>query len=392
MSKFRFGTFIPPIHPVGENPTLCLERDMDLVVHLDKLGYDEAWIGEHHSAGTEVIASPELFIAAVAERTKSIKLGTGVNSLPYHHPLILADRIMQLHHMTRGRAMFGAGPGALVSDAKMMGIDPNQQRDMMEEALGCIMRLFRGETVTHKAAWFELKDARLQLRPYGGGMIETATACMVSPSGPRAAGKFGTGLMSLSATSPEALAAAAKNWDIAVEMGKAHGHVLARTDWRMIGLVHIAETREQAMKDVVFGVEEWAKYFEDVAVLPMIPPDRKGDAANFLVETGRAVIGTPDDCVRQIETLQKVSGGFGCYLITDHNWARFERKCNSYEMIARYVFPRFQGMNVNREISNEWVRERQKDFKASAQQATQRQIERHNAEQTAKTTGKRAAE
>jgi limonene 1,2-monooxygenase len=152
MSKIRFGTFIPPIHPVGENPTLCLERDMDLIVHLDKLGYDEAWIGEHHSAGTELLASPELVIAAVAERTKYIKLGTEVNSLPYHHPPILADRIMQVHHKTRGRAMFGAGPGALVSDAKMMGIDPNRQRDMMEEALACILRLFRGETVTHKAA------------------------------------------------------------------------------------------------------------------------------------------------------------------------------------------------------------------------------------------------
>jgi limonene 1,2-monooxygenase len=297
---------------------------------------------------------------------------------------------MQLHHMTRGRAMFGAGPGALVSDAKMMGIDPNQQRDMMEEALDCIMRLFRGETVTHKAAWFELKDARLQLKPYGGGMIETATACMVSPSGPRAAGKFGTGLMSLSATSPEALAAAGRNWDIAVEMGRAHGHALDRKDWRMIGLVHIAETREQAMTDVAFGIEEWAKYFEDVAVLPMVPPDRKGDAANFMVETGRAVIGTPDDCLRQIETLQKASGGFGCFLVTDHNWARFERKCNSYEMIARYVFPKFQGLNVNREQSNQWVRERQKDFKAAAQRATQRQIDRHAGEQVA-TAAKRAA-
>lgn len=383
MSYLRFGSFIPPIHPLRENPSLCLERDMELIVHLDKLGYNEAWVGEHHSAGTELIASPELIIGAVAERTKNIKLGTGVSSLPYHHPLILADRFMQLHHMTRGRAMFGAGPGALVSDAKMMGIQSDKQRDMMEAALECILKLFRGETVTLKTDWFELTEARLQLRPYGGGEIEVATACMVSPSGPRAAGRLGTGLMSLSATTPEARNAAGTHWDVAVEMGKRHGHALQRKDWRMVGLIHVAETREKALNDVKYSLDEWVQYFEDVAVLPMVPPDRKGDAAQFLMDTGRAVIGTPDDAVRQIEMLQKASGGFGCYLITDANWTSFANKLRSYELVAQYVFPKFQNLNVNRTISNEWVKERQKDFKASAQAATKQQIDKHKAEQDA---------
>ncbi|MCB2107324.1 MAG: LLM class flavin-dependent oxidoreductase [Rhodobacteraceae bacterium] len=392
MSYLRFGTFIPPIHPVRENPTLAIERDMDLIVHLDKWAYDEAWIGEHHSAGTELIASPELVIAAVAERTKHIRLGTGVNSLPYHHPLILADRIMQLHHMTRGRAMFGAGPGALVSDAKMMGIETAKQRDMMETALACILKLFRGEAVTLKADWFELKDARLQLRPFGGQDIEVATACMISPSGPRAAGKFGTGLMSLSATTPEARAAASANWDIAVEMGKAHGHTLDRKDWRMVGLIHVAETREKALADVQYAIDDWVQYFEDVAVLPMVPPDRKGDPAQFLIETGRAVIGTPDDAVKQIEMLQKASGGFGTYLITDANWTTFANKLRSYELVAQYVFPKFQNSNAGREMSYAWTRERQKDFKASHQQATQAQIEKHKAERAGGAVKKSAAE
>jgi limonene 1,2-monooxygenase len=383
MIHLRFGSFIPPIHPLRENPSLCLERDMELIVALDRLGYDEAWIGEHHSAGTELIASPELIIAAVAERTKHIRLGTGVNSLPYHHPLILADRIMQLHHMTRGRAMFGAGPGALVSDAKMMGIVTDKQRDMMEVALECILKLFRGETVTLKTDWFELKDARLQLRPYGGRAIEVATACMVSPSGPRAAGRLGTGLMSLSATSPEALKNAGANWDIAVEMGRRHGHALDRGDWRMVGLIHVAETREKAMADVRYSIDDWVQYFEDVAVLPMVPPERKGDAASFLVETGRAVIGTPDDAIRQVEMLQKASGGFGTYLITDANWTTFANKLRSYELVAQYVFPKVQNLNVNRDASNAWTKERQKDFKASHERAAQQQIAKHKAEHEA---------
>ncbi|MBL4863286.1 MAG: LLM class flavin-dependent oxidoreductase, partial [Rhodobiaceae bacterium] len=110
--KLRFGAFIAPFHALNENPSLAMHRDLELVEWMDRLGYDEAWIGEHHSAAFEVIASPEIFIAFAAERTKNIRLGTGVSSLPYHHPLMLADRINQLDHMTRGRVMLGVGPGS----------------------------------------------------------------------------------------------------------------------------------------------------------------------------------------------------------------------------------------------------------------------------------------
>ena len=131
--KLRHGIFMAPFHKMDENPTLLFQQDMQLVEILDGLGFHEAWIGEHHSAGMETISSPELFIAAVAERTKNIRLGTGVISLPYHNPLMVADRIVQLDHMTRGRVMFGAGPGLLASDALMLGIDPSAQRDRMAE-------------------------------------------------------------------------------------------------------------------------------------------------------------------------------------------------------------------------------------------------------------------
>lgn len=392
MQSLRFGTFIPPIHPVHENPSLCLERDLQLVEHMDRLGYDEAWFGEHHSAGTELYSTPELMILAAHYRTKRIRLGTGVNSLPYHHPLILADRFMQLHHMTQGRAMFGSGPGALVSDAKMLGIETSKQRDMMEEALEDILKLFRGETVTHETDWYTLKDARLQMRPYGNEPIDVVTASMVSPSGPRAAGRLGTGLLSMSASAAPALKAAGTNWDLACEIAAEHGHTMDRSQWRMIGLVHIAETREQALQDVQYGLEDWVSYFENVAVIPMVPPERRDDPVAHLVESGMAAIGTVDDVIQQIEALWGASdGGFGCYLITDHNWAPFDAKLKSYELIARYVFPHFQQHNIQREESQNWVKASQKQFKASHEKATQEQIDRHNKEQDEKAKAKPAA-
>ena len=184
----RFGLFLAPFHSNKLNPTYALERDLLLTEHLDRLGFEEIWYGEHHSGGMEMIATPELMIAAAAQRTKHIRLGTGVKSLPYYNPFMLAEAMAQLDHMTRGRAMFGIGPGALPSDAKMLAIPVDQLRRRMEEGLDTIVALMRGETVTRKTDWFELQAARLSLGCYSQPMMEMAVATIRSPAGVVAAG------------------------------------------------------------------------------------------------------------------------------------------------------------------------------------------------------------
>ncbi|MFN4177456.1 LLM class flavin-dependent oxidoreductase [Phenylobacterium sp.] len=379
--RLRFGAFIAPFHPVDENPTLALERDLELVEHMERLDYDEAWFGEHHSAGYELIASPELMIAAAAGRTHRIKLGTGVSSLPYHHPLMLADRINQLDHMTRGRVMFGVGPGALVSDAFMMGIPVAKQRDRMDEALEVLVRLMRGEEVTHKSDWFELWQARLQMTPYSRPSVEIAVASQVSPTGARAAGRHGVGLLSLGATGTAAFNALASNWHIACEQAAEHGQTMDRSAWRLVGPMHIAETREQAMEDCRFGLEKWIYYFKEIANLPVVPEGP--DPVKALIESGTAVIGTPDDAAARIQQLVDQSGGFGCFLLMDHNWAPWEAKKRSYELMARYVFPKFQQLNDNRDASIAWVARNKAEFTGQTMAAMGARIAQHIAEKGA---------
>ena len=379
--RLRFGAFIAPFHPVDEDPRAALARDFALVERLDALGYDEAWIGEHHSAGYEIIASPEVFIAGAAERTRHIRLGTGVSSLPYHHPLMLADRINQLDYQTRGRVIFGMGPGALPSDAFMMGIDPRQQRDMMDEAIGVLVRLLSGETVTHKADWFELCEARLQLPPLTQPHVEMAVASQVSPSGARAAGKHGLGLLSLGATTTGGFDALGLNWGACTQQAKKHGKTVRREDWRLVGPVHVAETREKARENVRFGIEKWIYYFREVAALPLAPAGE--DPADALVDTGLAVIGDPDDAIAQIERLEQQSGGFGCFLQMAHNWADWEETQRSYELFARYVMPRFQGLNRPREESLKWASANRPRFIGAMAEALQAQFQKHFAESAA---------
>jgi limonene 1,2-monooxygenase len=382
----RFGAFIAPFHPVDENPRLALRRDMELVEWLDQLGYDEAWVGEHHSAGYEIIASPEVFIAAAAERTRTIRLGTGVSSLPYHHPLILADRIMQLDHQTNGRVMFGVGPGALPSDAFMMGIDPLAQRDMMDEAIGVLVPLLRGEVVTHKTSWFELQEARLQLRPYTRPHVEIAVASQVSPAGARAAGKHGIGLLSIGATTSGGFNALAANWQICADKAEEHGQKVDRASWRLVGPMHVAESREQARADVRFGLQNWLRYFREVAALPLAPAGDVEGAIDALLESGLAVIGDPDDAAAQLERLDAQSGGFGCFLFMAHNWAEWSATRRSYELFARYVAPRFQDLSSGRRESMEWAAKNRPRFMGAVMQAIGQQLQQPSQEQVRRRT------
>jgi len=344
-SPLRFGIFLPPMHKTGVNPTLAIQRDVELIEHLDRLGYDEAWIGEHHSAGSELIASPEVFIAAVAQTTSHIKLGTGVNSLPYHHPLILADRIVQLDHMTRGRMMFGAGPGQLTSDAAMLGIDPNDQRPRMQEAFDVIMRLFSGETVTHHADWFTCQDAVLQMRPYSN--FDVAVVSSVSPSGSKLAGRYGVGLTSIAATEPAGFEVLKYNFDVWNEEAALHGHVADRSQWRLMGPMHIAETEAQARENCRYGLQ-WV--FDYLAhILPMgdpndpPPPTDYDEFVDAMNESGRMVIGTPEMAVAQIRRLQEQTGGFGCYMLMGADFADWRATKDSYELFAYEVMPHFTG-------------------------------------------------
>lgn len=354
----RFGIFIPPFHNIGQNPTLALERDLELVQWVERLGFEEAWVGEHHSAGEQFIGAPEVFIAVAAERTKRIRLGTGVLSLPYQHPLIVADRMVLLDHLTRGRIMLGVGPGALASDAYMMGVDPTNQRRMMEESLEAIVALLTSEDpVNRQTDWFTLRNAQLHLRPFTVPRFEIAVAATVSPAGPTAAGRFGCSLLSIGAMSVAGFEVLANHWRVAEEAAREHEKQIDRRNWRLTGLMHLAETEEQAREEVNFGLDAWLDYFQNVSSLPLA-----GGFLDELVESGLAVVGTPDNAIHLIETLQKNSGGFGTYLIMAHEWANRAATLRSLELFAQYVVPHFQGSFDSLARSRRWASENKETF------------------------------
>jgi limonene 1,2-monooxygenase len=378
----RHGAFLPPFHPMNENPAACMERDLELMQWLDRLGFNEAWIGEHHSAGWELISSPELFIAVAAERTKWIKFGTGVISLPYHNPLMTANRIIQLDHHTRGRVMFGAGPGLLASDALMLGIDPSTQRDRMAEALDVILRFFKGEIVTEKTEWYNFVGARAHMLPYSHPHPEVAVVSSVTPSGGRLAGKYDLSMICVAATNPFGYDALAANWKIANDIAAEHGRQMDRSRLRLVGPMHIAETREQAFKNVKYGFEPYLNYLNNNQPRFIVPQGQ--DAAEWFVENKFGVIGTPDDAIALIQRLYDKQGDFGVFLQQVHNWADFEETKRSYELYQRYVIPHFSKANQPRIESFDWCANNRELLTEKRTTAAKLMFDKHEAEMQAK--------
>ena len=359
MPRLRFGAFLAPHHPIGEHPMLQFRRDLDLVEHLDQLGYDEFWCGEHHSSGWEMIASPEMFLAAAGERTKRIKLATGVVSLPYHHPFNVAQRMVQLDHMTGGRAIFGSGPGALASDAHTLGdrsdgaARPPGRGDRRHPP--AVQRRARHR---QESDWFTLQDAALQLLPLQEEM-PFAVASQISPSGMTLAGKHGIGIISIGSLSEEGLNALPTQWGFAEAAAAKHGKTVDRKNWRVLLSWHIAETREKARAEARDGLmrhhnEYITATLQRPGARPFTTPDEAVDKTAFS-QGAVATIGTPDDLVARIKSVLEISGGFGTVVGFVHDWANPENTMRSWDMVARYVVPEINGYLAGLRKSRDFV-------------------------------------
>jgi limonene 1,2-monooxygenase len=277
--------------------------------------------------------------------------------------------------------MFGAGPGLLASDALMLGIDPMTQRDRMAEGIDVILRLFRCETVTEKTDWYTLVGAKLHLPPYTKPYPETAVVSAVTPSGGRLAGKYGLSMICVAATNPFGYDALASNWQIACDIAAEHGRQMDPARLRLVGPMHIAETREKAFANARFGFERYLDYLNNNQRRFVVPAGQ--DPLEWFVENNYGVVGTPDDAIALIERLHAKQGAFGVFLHQAHNWADWEETKRSYELYARYVMPHFRRDNAPRAQSYDWCTEHRDELSEKRSAAARAMFDKHEAEQRA---------
>jgi limonene 1,2-monooxygenase len=270
----------------------------------------------------------------------------------------------------------------------MMGIDPVEQRRMMQESLEAILALFRAapdERISRHSDWFTLRDAQLHIRPYTWPYPEIACAAMISPSGPRLAGALGTSLLSLSMSVPGGYAALENTWEIVVDQAEKSGRDEPdRKDWRVLSIMHLADTRDQAIDDCTYGLQDFANYFGAAGFVPLSNSvEGTQSPREFVAEyaaKGNCCIGTPGDAVTHIQDLLDTSGGFGTLLLLGHDWASPAATYHSYELFAREVMPHFKSQLAAPRASHDWAKGMRDQLLGRAGEAIVKAISEHTDE------------
>jgi limonene 1,2-monooxygenase len=307
MHSRAFGCFLPPFHDPTTSPSAALRQDIELCGLVDDLGFDEIWLGEHHSSGWSTLSAPDLLIAALARETRRIRFATGVIPLPYHHPVHTAERILLLDHLTAGRVILGCGTGTYVHDMEMIGVDPGSLRAHFRAALEVVQALINGKTVDTTTPWFTAKKAVLQLRPVRG-FIETVLASSLSDEA--------IDLLTATATTPsvhvvppwgavrpgmdaDPLSSLAQR--VATYRNKSGGETRVRCNV----FVHIADSAAKGMDELMPG---WSAQRRDLYrnILGMPIPDSSAAhrrALESLVDTGAFIVGDTATCTRAVRDL-----------------------------------------------------------------------------------------
>jgi alkanesulfonate monooxygenase SsuD/methylene tetrahydromethanopterin reductase-like flavin-dependent oxidoreductase (luciferase family) len=334
----RAGYFTMPLHPPGADPGLTMAADLDQLVVLDRLGYAEAWVGEHFTAEWENIPCPDLFIAKALGMTRSIRLGTGVSCLPNHHPLMLAQRIAQLDHLARGRFLWGIGSGGFPGDFELFGIDhkAKEHLEVTRQSLEVILDLWNDpKPGLRESRYWRFRvpepqddiDLRLHLRPFQRPHPPIAVAGVSADSETLTlAGEHGWIPMSINFVPARVLRT---HW-ASVEAGAGRaGRTPDRAAWRVARDVLIADTPAEARRLALTGplARDWNGYFLPllrksrrlgaVKVDPAMPDDAV--TVEYLLEH-IWIVGSVDEVAARLRRLRDDVGGFGTLLVIGHEW------------------------------------------------------------------------
>jgi limonene 1,2-monooxygenase len=350
----KFSLFMMPCHHPKDNPALAFQRDIGLIHLADELGFDEAFIGEHHSGGWETMPAPEMALSMAAAKAHRIRLGTSVFSAPFHHPFYLAERMAFLDHLTRGRAILGVGPCSLVTDKMLFNMEDTALVPMLHEAVDVVIRLLESdEPISHHGEYWQFDDMQLQLRSFQQPRLPLAMPSAATPANLEMIGRNNMIWMSPTGKNrPDAR----KNWEIVEKGARDAGRVADRDNWRIATYMYVAESRDQAWDEVRTGIMREAEYFSAIGLRGHYAEYEGQPYSEFTPESCADirdwVIGTPDDAIAWLEAKQEETGGFGGLLLHSPEWTDRHKWERSMEMFARYVMPHFQGHSTT--FKNEW--------------------------------------
>ncbi|HWE99884.1 MAG TPA: LLM class flavin-dependent oxidoreductase [Caulobacteraceae bacterium] len=354
----KLGLFTQPLHALGRPLATVLREDREFIILADKLGYEEAFIGEHVTDAAEVITDSMTFIAWLLEETKSIKLGTGTLNLPNHHPARVAATAAMLDHMADGRFIMGISPGGLLSDAEAFGNLDANRNEMFLECINQVLEIWASEAPYEiKGKYWDVSTKRTFDAKIGQGYIHKPMKLPHPPIVVTAVAPHSQGITAAAARGWEPLSAhfvpswiVKSHWPKYVEGCQQGGRPADPANWRVAKSIFVADDMETARHYATSSAGPYQQYYYSLItklvgngranIFKTDPsmPDSSVTVEDVLDQV--LIWGTPEKVADEILAFHDKIGDFGTLLYAGHDWVDRSLGIRSAELMAERVIPR----------------------------------------------------
>jgi len=357
----RLGIFMMPLHPIHREPAVTLQEDREAIILADKLGFYDAFVGEHLTEPTENVTNSFLFLATLIHATERIKLATGTSNIAQTHPVLTAAHAAMFDHLARGRFIFGVSPGALPSDAEVLGLLDQDRNKIFAEAIDVILEIWRRDKpydIDLPDNRFKVSTARTMNDRIGrGGMYkpyqQPRPEIVGTVVAPHSKGVIAMGERDFHPLSANFLLDhwLPSHWTNYVEGKRKAGVAADPADWRIARTVFVADDDKVAERYGREDANSPYRYYWRLLLTKMMLSKRhiifkthQDQPDSELTEDyllDRLVLcGTVNKVVDQILALREVAGDFGELVYAGMDWVDPKLGKRSMELMATEVMPR----------------------------------------------------
>jgi alkanesulfonate monooxygenase SsuD/methylene tetrahydromethanopterin reductase-like flavin-dependent oxidoreductase (luciferase family) len=351
----RYGMFIMPFHPPHKPLAQCLDEDLELVVLAEELGFDEFWIGEHHTMKYEPITMPEIFIARALADTRRIRLGPAPVCLNQHHPAHVACRLAMLDHLSRGRLNVCFGPGSVTADQELYGVDPKLGGEMTDEAIDIILKLWSTDPpYEHHGKHWQISLGKTVDEETGIGYIPKP---LQRPTPPIAMPGMSRGSFSMKSAARRGFQpfghclipgnALADTWSTYEQAALEVGRQPQRSDWKVARSIFLADTTREAQSrarsnSLGTNYEYIGRLFDKGLgrrIYKRDPEMSDVDCNLDYLMQEQIIAGDVDEVLRRLLELVEETGPFGTLILMGYDWDDKPSWVRSMELFARELMP-----------------------------------------------------
>ena len=359
VQPLRLGMFVMPIHDPAKPLAQCIDEDLELAVKCEELGFDDFWVGEHHSSSVENIVMPEIFLAKVLGMTERIRIGPAPVCLQYHHPMHVAGRLAFLDHMSHGRLNVCFGPGAIPTDMEVFGAQPSESGARVAEAIDMILRLWEGDLpVEIEGQFWNVRVKDNIHADFGVGHLhrpfQEPHPPIYVPSISRAsiglqkAAERGFRFISHHMLHRNALK---EQWQTYSQAAAAVGRTAVPSDRSVARNIFVADSTAEAQQlakgnslgsciQYILDLTQ-ATALNGVAIWKRDAKQADADCSLDYFMDEVVIAGDPDHVTAELLRLREEIGPFGSLVVTAHDWDDRDTWIHSLELFATEVVPAF---------------------------------------------------